>query len=124
ANVAAIAAVALVLVPYAVRGLRRILLLLVILVAFAAVLLGEAYAPDAIGGLFLGVAAGTLVLVVFGSPAGRLTLEEIRAALVDMGYDVADIGYSSQHIARASVADVSLASGEHVRVDAFGRDQR
>jgi uncharacterized membrane protein YbhN (UPF0104 family)/membrane-associated phospholipid phosphatase len=124
ANVAVIAALAGVLIPYAVRPLRRIFVLLVVLVACSAMYLGTAYPSDALGGLFLGIAAGVLVLVVFGSPAGRPTIDEIRDALVDLGYDVAGIGYSDERIARASVVDVTLASGEKVRVDAFGRDQR
>ncbi len=124
ANVAVVTALAIVLIPYAVRPLRRIFLIVIALVALAAVYLGTAFPSDALGGLFLGIAAGALVLVVFGSPAGRPTVDEVRDALGDLGYDVADAKYSSERIARASVIDVELASGEKLRVDAFGRDQR
>ena len=31
------------------------------------------------------------VLVAFGSPAGKPSIEEVRAALVDLGYDVAEV---------------------------------
>ena len=48
----------------------------------------------------------------------------MTAALTDMGYEVTSITYAEERIARASVMDVELASGERVRVDAFGRDQR
>ena len=41
-----------------------------------------------------------------------------------MGYEVTSITYAEEQVARASVMDVELASGEKVRVDAFGRDQR
>ena len=41
-----------------------------------------------------------------------------------MGYEVTSIAYADETIARASVMDVELGTGEHVRVDAFGRDQR
>jgi uncharacterized membrane protein YbhN (UPF0104 family)/membrane-associated phospholipid phosphatase/tRNA A-37 threonylcarbamoyl transferase component Bud32 len=124
ANVAVVTALAAVLVPYAVRPLRRIFPLLIVLVALAACYLGTAYPSDALGGFALGIAAGALVLVAFGSPAGRPTVDEIRNALGDLGYDVDDITYSNERVARASVVDVTLTSGETLRVEAFGRDQR
>ena len=65
--------------PYAVRPLRRILFLVILLVAVAAMYLGAGYPSDALGGLLLGIAAGAAVLVVFGSPAGRPTIDEVRA---------------------------------------------
>jgi glycosyltransferase 2 family protein len=124
ANVAAIAAAALVLAPYAVRPLKRIFLLFVVLAMFSAMYLGLGYPSDVLGGFLLGIAAGALVLVIFGSPAGRPTIGEVRDALGDLGYDVADLQYAQEHVPRASVVDVTLASGERLRVDAFGRDQR
>ncbi len=123
-NVAAITAAALVLAPYAVRPLKRIFLLLVLLAAMSAMYLGTGYPSDVLGGFLLGIAAGALVLVIFGSPAGRPTISEVRDALGDLGYDVADLQYAKEHVPRASVVDVTLASGEQLRVDAFGRDQR
>ena len=72
-NVAIITALAVVFAPYAVRPLRRILFLLVILVGIAAMYLGAGYPSDALGGLLLGITAGAAVLVAFGSPAGRPT---------------------------------------------------
>jgi uncharacterized membrane protein YbhN (UPF0104 family)/membrane-associated phospholipid phosphatase/tRNA A-37 threonylcarbamoyl transferase component Bud32 len=123
-NVAAITAAALVLAPYAVRALKRIFLLLVLLAALSAMYLGTGYPSDVLGGFLLGIAGGALVLVVFGSPAGRPTIGEVRDALGDLGYDVADLQYAQEHVPRASVVDVTLTSGEQLRVDAFGRDQR
>ena len=41
-----------------------------------------------------------------------------------MGYDVKSISHADERVARASVMDVELGSGERLRVDAFGRDQR
>jgi uncharacterized membrane protein YbhN (UPF0104 family)/tRNA A-37 threonylcarbamoyl transferase component Bud32 len=124
ANVAAITAATLVLAPYAVRPLKRIFLLFIGLAMFSAMYLGLGYPSDVLGGFLLGIAAGALVLVIFGSPAGRPTIGEVRDALGDLGYDVADLQYSNEHVSRASVVDVTLASGEQLRVDAFGRDQR
>jgi uncharacterized membrane protein YbhN (UPF0104 family) len=123
-NVAVIAAMAIALSPNVVRPLRRLLVLAVALEWFAAVYLGTAYGSDAWGGAFLGLALGALVLVVMGSPAGQPTLDEIRSALAFHGYDVDEIGYSTERVASASVVAVTLRTGEVIRVHAFGRDQR
>ena len=124
ANVAAITAAACVLAPYAVRPLKRIFLLLIALAALSAMYLGIGYPSDVLGGFLLGIAAGALVLVIVGSPAGRPTISEVRDALGDLGYAVAELQYSAERVPRASVVDVTLVSGERYRVDAYGRDQR
>ena len=123
-NVAIITALAVAFTPYAVRPLRRILFLLVLLVAIAAMYLGAGYPSDVLGGILLGITAGAAVLVAFGSPAGRPTIDEVRASLTDLGYDVADMHRAQNGTPRASVMDVVLTSGDKLRVDAFGRDQR
>lgn len=123
-NVAIITALALVLAPYVVRPVRRVFFVLVVLVTVSAMYLGVAFPSDALGGIFLGYAAAGLVLALFGAPGGRPTLEEIRDGLGLLGFAVADIRQADEQVARAAVMDVTLASGEHVRVDAFGRDQR
>ena len=124
ANVAAITAAALVLAPYAVRPLKRLFLLFIALAMFSAMYLGLGYPSDVLGGFLLGIAGGALVLVIFGSPAGRPTIDEVRGALGDLGFEVGQLQYAQEHVPRASVVDVTLTSGEQLRVDAFGRDQR
>jgi uncharacterized membrane protein YbhN (UPF0104 family)/membrane-associated phospholipid phosphatase len=124
ANVAAITALTFALSPYIVRALRRVLVIVIVLVSLATMYLGAGFPSDVLGGIFLGFAVAALVRVVFGSPGGRPSVAEVREALVDMGYDVAAIAPAAVRVARASVMDVVLDSGEHLRVDAFGRDQR
>jgi uncharacterized membrane protein YbhN (UPF0104 family) len=124
ANVAAITALAFGLAPYLVRPLRRLFALAIILVSLAAMYLGAGFPADVVGGLFVGLAFAALVRVVFGTPAGRPSVAEVRTALIDLGYEIADITPADQQIARASVMEVELASGKRLRVAAFGRDQR
>ncbi len=123
-NVAVITTLALVLAPYVVRPLRRVFLLLVLLVALSAMYLATAFPSDVLGGIFLGFAAAGLVLAVFGAPGGRPTLEEVRDGLVALGFDVAKVTHADDQVTRAAVMDVRLTSGERLRVDAYGRDQR
>ncbi len=124
ANVAVITALAFALSPFIVRALRRMFGVLVILVILAAMYLGAGLPSDVLGGVLLGMTAAAGVLVLFGSPAGKPSTDEVRAALVDLGYDVADIHHAKESIPQAAVMDVVLSSGEHYRVDVFGRDQR
>ncbi|MCJ7439849.1 MAG: lysylphosphatidylglycerol synthase domain-containing protein [Acidimicrobiia bacterium] len=123
-NVAVIMSLTIVLSPYIVRPLRRVVEVLVLLIALSVMYLGTAFPADVVGGLFLGLAAGALVLAVFGAPGGRPTLDEISDGLGGLGFDVAGIAHADEQVPRAAVVDVRLASGERLRVDAFGRDQR
>ncbi len=77
-----------------------------------------------LGGIVLGFAVAALVRVVFGSPGGRPSIAEVTTALTDLGYEITSIDHAEEQVPRASVMDVVLSSGEQVRVDAFGRDQR
>jgi uncharacterized membrane protein YbhN (UPF0104 family)/membrane-associated phospholipid phosphatase len=124
ANVAAITALAFGIAPYIVRPFRRILAIVIVLVSLAAMYLGTGFPSDVLGGLFVGFAVAALVRVIFGAPGGQPSVAEVEAALADLGYDVTDITPAEEHIARASVMDVVLGNGEHLRVDVFGRDQR
>jgi glycosyltransferase 2 family protein len=123
-NVAIITALALVLAPYVVRPVRRVLAVLIVLICLAAMYLAAAFPSDVVGGLFLGIATAGAVLAVFGAPGGRPTLDEVRDGLTALGFDVADVAHADLQVPRAAVMDVRLTSGEQLRVDAYGRDQR
>jgi len=124
ANVAAITALAFGIAPFIVRPLRRIFVVVILLVCTATMYLGAGFPADVIGGVLVGFGIAALVRVLLGAPGGQPSVAEVRTALADLGYDVTGISPSTEHIQRAAVMDVELASGEHVRVDAFGRDQR
>jgi uncharacterized membrane protein YbhN (UPF0104 family)/membrane-associated phospholipid phosphatase len=124
ANVAAITALAFGIAPFIVRPLRRILALVILLVCTAAMYLGAGFPADVIGGVLVGFGVAALVRVLLGAPGGQPSVAEVRAALTDLGYEITEITPAAEHIPRAAVMDVQLASGEHLRVDAFGRDQR
>ncbi len=123
-NVAIVTALTVAMSPFAVRALRRIFLLVIVLVSLTAMYLGAGLPSDLFGGILLGMTTAAAVLVLFGSPAGKPSVEEVRDALTDLGYDVADLRRSVTSIPQATVMDVDLASGERYRVDVFGRDQR
>lgn len=123
ASAAVIAALAVALAPYVARPLRRLFWLLVVLAALAAVYLGTGFTSDVVGGIFLGLAAGAAVHVMFGAPSGRPTAAKIHDALAALSLDVTGLAPSATQLPGGTTMDGSLASGA-VRVVALGRDQR
>jgi uncharacterized membrane protein YbhN (UPF0104 family)/membrane-associated phospholipid phosphatase len=123
-NVAVATALAVTLGPFLVRPARRALYVLVAAVAVAALYLGAGVPSDVLGGFLLGVATSAAVLVALGSSAGRLSIDEISAALVDLGLAVADVRYADAPVERATVAEVRVAAGDVYVVQGFGRDHR
>lgn len=122
--VAVALALAMALSPYVARPLRRLTALIVLMVVFSAMYLGTALPSDVLGGIFVAMGVVAVLRLVTGSPAGRPTLGEARAAITDLGYEVDSLAYASEQNVRSSVFDVTLVDGSHRRVDAFGRDQR
>ena len=95
-NVAIITALAFALSPYLVRPLRRIFGLVIVLVSAAAMYLGTGFPADVLGGIFVGFAVAALMRFAFGSPGGKPSIAEVKAALLDVGYDVASIAPARQ----------------------------
>jgi uncharacterized membrane protein YbhN (UPF0104 family)/membrane-associated phospholipid phosphatase len=124
AAVATATALVIVLSPYLTRPLRRVGFLVIVPVALSAMYLGTGLASDVVGGFLLGVAVAAVVHIAFGAPGGRPTAAQIRDALKQLGFDVADLHPAETEIARATKMDAQLASGDAVQVLAFGRDQR
>ncbi len=123
-NVAVAVALAFALAPFLVRPLRRIVGVLVVLVAIAAMYLGTGFPSDVFGGVALGLAVVALIRVAVGTPPGRPTRAEVTAALGDLGFEVKTVNPARIGIARAAVMDAVVNAGQPVRADAFGRDQR
>ena len=123
-NVAVVTALAITLGPFLVRPARRALHVAVLAVAVAALYLGTGFPSDVLGGFLVGVATSAAVLVALGSPVGRLSIDELSAALADLGLAVAAVRYLDAPVERATVAEVTLASGDRYVVQGFGRDQR
>ena len=124
ASVATAMALLVALAPYVVRPYRRLGILLVAGVATSAVYLGTGLASDVIGALFLGVVTGAAVHIAFGAPGGRPTMAELREALGQLGFDVSDLRDDPVPVPRATAVDATTRAGTHLRVLAFGRDQR
>jgi uncharacterized protein (TIRG00374 family) len=77
--------------PFLGRRARRVAWVLAGCVCVARIYVGSHLPFDVLGGAALGWAAGSLVLLVFGAPSGQPSLERVRKALHEYGYDPADL---------------------------------
>jgi glycosyltransferase 2 family protein len=108
--------------PYVTRPTRVVGRVLVVAVGIAALTLGRAYPNDLFAAVVLGWTVAAAVHLLFGSPGGRPTVEQVRAALAQLGIAVDDV-----RLADVQPAGSTLMFADHadqlVRVKVLGRDQ-
>jgi len=122
-RIAVVTAVVAAASPYLGRPARWLGYLVVAWMAPAAMYLGIASPNDVVGGIALGIAAGALVHLVFGSPGGRPTTQQVALALATLGVDAENLRLAPvQTLART----LMLADGSDgpLTVTVMGRDER
>ena len=121
-RVAIIAAVVSVGAPYLSRPVRRLGQTLVLLMFLSAMYLGTSTLDDVAASVVLGWTVAAAVHLAFGSPAGRPTTRQVRAALDELGVAVNDLMLAPDqpHGATRMVASDDRGA-VHVRV--LGRDE-
>jgi membrane-associated phospholipid phosphatase len=123
ARLALIGSVALVAAPELTRPARRGVAALVGLTALASLVLGAAYPSQVLGGLGLGLAAGTLVRLSFGSSAGFPSTDRVQSALADLGVESGGLRYATRPDIGAA-RYVGEADGQPLGILVYGRDAR
>ena len=125
-RIAVVAAVVAAASPYLGRPARWLGYLLVAGMAPAAMYLGIASPTDVVGGIALGLAAGAFVHLVFGSPGGRPTPEQVALALASLGVDAENVRLAPvQTLGRTlMLADGADGADGPLAVTVLGRDER
>ena len=108
--------------PHLSRPVRRAGWLVVGLSGVAAVTLSFADPSDALGAVGLGMAAGGIVLLIFGSPRGYPDPAVVREAVARMGFDVVDVRVDPLQTWGMRRLTATLADGRVLAVKAYGRD--
>jgi uncharacterized membrane protein YbhN (UPF0104 family) len=108
--------------PHLGRPLRRIGRWLVPLASLSAIALGVASPIGVITGLAIGYGSAALVHLVFGSPGGRPTPEEVKTALVDLGIETTSVQDGALAPRGVAVMDASASDGRSLLVKVYGRD--
>jgi uncharacterized membrane protein YbhN (UPF0104 family)/tRNA A-37 threonylcarbamoyl transferase component Bud32 len=115
-------AVLTVLGPELVRSVRLLATWLVPSAALGAVVIGAALPSAILGALALGIGAGALVRLAFGTAEGFPPSEDVRSALATLGVDIAELRPSLRQRRGAVEYVGSDAGGVQLKVRMLGRD--
>jgi uncharacterized membrane protein YbhN (UPF0104 family)/tRNA A-37 threonylcarbamoyl transferase component Bud32 len=108
--------------PYVTRPTRRIGRFVIVGSALAPMYLGIAYPNDVFAGLVLGWAIAATVHVLFGSPGGRPTSEQVRRSLAELGIDADDVQLEAHQPTGYTLMSASDTVGP-LRIKVIGRDE-
>ena len=121
-RVAVVVAVICAAGPYVTRPTRGVGRVLVVAVALAALALNRAYPNDLVAAVVLGWTVAAAVHLVFGSPGGRPTVEQVRVALAQLGLDAHDLRLAELQPTGSTLLFAEV-DDELVRVKVIGRDE-
>ena len=94
--------------------------------ALASVVVGIAHPVGVVGGFAIGIGAAAVTHLLLGSPGGRLSLEQMRRVLADLGVEVDDLSYAPLEprgvsLARRHHSVGGIAPREGLRARCVGR---
>ena len=121
-RIACVAAVIAVARPELVRPVRVAAVWLAALASLGVVALEIALPADVLAGLALGVGAGALVRLAFGSPLGSPPIDRVRAQLSSLGVDVTDLRIAERQRIGATEYFGHGEDGVPLKVRVLGRD--
>jgi hypothetical protein len=110
--------------PHMSRPLRFVGRWVVWAGAVAGIALGVTLPIGMVAGLLIGLASAAIVHLLFGSPAGRLTLDQIALALEDLEVDADDLRYAPLEPRGAALSLATAPDGRELQVKVYGRDAR
>jgi undecaprenyl-diphosphatase len=119
---AVIAAVVITASPFLVRPARRTGQVLLTLLALGVLYQGTGSVNAAFAALVLGWGIAAVCHLVYGSPAGRPSTDEVAAALAELGVDVAAVRLAPDQPIGCSVMEAERADGSVLPVRVYGRD--
>ena len=90
-QIAVFAGIATVALPYLARSVQRLVEIFIVLVALACAVGGHGLAVNVVGSLVIGWGVAALVRLVFGSPLGLPSLDDVRLLLSELGIRADDL---------------------------------
>ena len=121
-RIAAVSAVVAVAGPELVRPVRLLADWLVVLAAVGAVVFGAALPSDVLGALALGLGAGVLVRLAFGTAAGVPPAEQVRQAMTTLGVEVHGLKPSMRQRMGSAAYVAEDPEGRPLKARVLGRD--
>jgi uncharacterized membrane protein YbhN (UPF0104 family) len=113
--------------PYLARGLQRLIETFIALVAMACAVGGHGLPLNVLGSLAIGWGATALIRLIFGSPLGLPSIEDVRALLDELGIRTSHVqpvarqvwGVAKYQGTQARQAD---EPGQRIGIAVYGRD--
>ena len=126
-QVALFMAVATAALPYLARGVQRLIELFIALVALAAAVGGHGLPVNVLGSLAIGWGATAVVRLVFGSPLGLPSIDDVRVLLGELGIRAGAVRPAERQVwGVAKYEGTALGQehspGERVGIAVYGRD--
>jgi undecaprenyl-diphosphatase len=109
--------------PYVTRPTRVIGRVIVVALAVAALDLGRAYPNDLVAAVILGWTVAAAVHLLFGSPGGRPTVEQVRRALAQLDVNVHNLRLADTQPSGSTLMYADDDDGNTLRVKVIGRDE-
>ena len=108
--------------PHMVQPLRRVGRWVIGLGALAGIALGVSFSVGVAAGFLVGLAGAATVHLIFGSPGGRLTAQEVAAALDELGVASSDLRAAPLQPRGVQIWLGEASDGRPCVIKVFGRD--
>jgi uncharacterized membrane protein YbhN (UPF0104 family) len=108
--------------PHLARPFRFVGRGVLLLGAIAGVALGTALPVGALGAFLVGFLAAAVVHLALGSPGGRLTADQVKIALLDLGIAVVSVEDAPLQPRGYALQTATQSDGTRLLVKVFGRD--
>jgi uncharacterized protein (TIRG00374 family) len=108
--------------PHMARPLRFIGRWVVAFGALAGIALGVTLPIGMVAGLLIGFGSAAIMHLILGSPAGRLTLEQIATALGDLGVEATDLRHAPLEPSGVALVVATSSDGKQLLAKVYGRD--
>jgi len=108
--------------PYMSRPLRFIGRWIVTFGALAGIALGVTLPIGMVAGLLIGLGSAAIMHLILGSPAGRLTLDQVATALEDLGVEATDLRHAQLEPSGVALVVATSPAGTTLLAKVYGRD--
>jgi hypothetical protein len=122
-QIAVFMAVATAALPYLARGVQRLVEIFIAVAALASVVGGHGLPLNVLGSLAIGWGVTAVVRLVFGSPLGLPSAEDVRLLLAELGIAAADVRPAAQQVwgvARFRAVELDRGEGPGQRLAGGG----
>jgi uncharacterized membrane protein YbhN (UPF0104 family) len=122
-RIALFAAVAVAALPYLARSAQRLIETFIAVVALASAVGGHGLPLNVLGSLAIGWGVATIVRLVFGSPLGLPSVDDVRLLLAELGIRAGDLAPAPRQVwGVAKYQADELPAAGRLQIEVYGRD--